>query len=65
VSRLEGDWLVCERCGTALGADPDDDPVGGPGGTPLCGECERNRDMEADLSMLDAQDGSIDGMIDW
>ena len=61
----EGDWQVCERCATPLGDDPDDDPAGAPGGTPLCGECGRNRDMEADLSMLDAQDGSIDGMIDW
>ena len=61
----EDGWPNCERCGTPLRDDPDDDPVGGPGGSPLCGECVRNRDMEADLSMLDAQDGTIDGMIDW
>jgi len=59
------EWLVCDQCGAPLGDDPDDDPVGGPGSTPLCGECERNRDMEADLAMLDAQDGELDGMIDW
>ncbi len=32
---------------------------------PLCGECDRNRNFEADLGALDAQDGTIDGMIDW
>lgn len=59
------DVQLCDRCGTPLGDDPDDDPVGGPGGSPWCGECVRNRDMEADLGALDAQDGAIDGMVDW
>lgn len=61
----DADALSCARCGTPLGDDVDDDPTGGPHGTPLCGECVRNRDMEADLGALDAQDGTIDGMIDW
>jgi hypothetical protein len=59
------DRLLCERCGTPLGDDPDDDPTGGPGGSALCGECERTRDFEADLGALDAQDGELDGVIDW
>jgi hypothetical protein len=61
----ETDWLICEHCGRALLDDPDDDPVGGSYGSPMCGECERNRNMEADLALLDAQDGELDGMIDW
>jgi hypothetical protein len=65
VSMVEDDWLICERCGTPLGDDPDDDPSGAPGGSPLCGECDRNRNIEADLGALDAQDGELDGMIDW
>jgi hypothetical protein len=53
-----------------LGAWPrqhrtDDGPTGGPGGSALCGECDRNRNFEADLGALDAADGSLDGMIDW
>ncbi len=32
---------------------------------PICGECDRNRNMEADLGALDSQDGSLDGIIDW
>lgn len=59
------DWLTCHRCGAVLGDDPDDDPAGGPDGLPLCGECDRNRNMTADLEALDARDGEIDGMIDF
>jgi len=58
-------WVVCDQCGTPLGDDPDDDPTGGPGASALCGECDRNRNIEADLGALDAQDGELDGMIDW
>ena len=61
----EDDWLNCHRCGQPLGNDPDDEPDGGVDGLPMCGECDRNRNFEADLGALDAQDGSIDGMIDW
>ena len=45
--------LDCSRCGAPLGDDPDDDPLGGPYGQPLCGECERNRDFAADTETLD------------
>jgi hypothetical protein len=62
----EAAWvLVCERCGRPLGVDPDDDPVGGADGLPLCGACARDRDMAADLAMLDMRDGELDGTIDW
>jgi hypothetical protein len=59
------DTELCGSCGTPLGDDPDDDPTGGADGSALCGECDRNRNTEADLGALDAQDGTIDGMIDW
>jgi hypothetical protein len=57
--------LFCERCGAPLVDDPDDDPIGGPRGTPYCGECARNRDFATDFSTLDLADGELDGMIDW
>jgi hypothetical protein len=56
--------LLCERCGRPLGDDPDDDPAGDPLG-PLCGECARVRDFEADVMYLDASDGSLDGEVEW
>jgi hypothetical protein len=56
---------VCHRCGAPLLDDPDDDPVGGPDGLPLCGECVRNRDEAADLGALDAMDGELDGSFDF
>ncbi|MEX1296617.1 MAG: hypothetical protein AB1Z67_10635 [Candidatus Limnocylindrales bacterium] len=56
---------LCHRCGTALLDDPDDDPTGGPGGLPLCGECVRNRDEAADFGALDAMDGELDGSVDF
>ena len=55
--------LNCERCGTPLIDDPDDDPTAAPGEAPICGDCERNRNFEADLEALDAQDGAIDGRV--
>jgi hypothetical protein len=58
------DWLICQRCGTPLGDDPDDEPDGGPDGSPLCGECSRNRNAAVDFEVLDASDGTVDGMID-
>ena len=45
-------YLVCANCGTFLLGDPDEDPTGD-GGKPICGECERNRNVE---SMLEDQD---------
>jgi hypothetical protein len=56
--------LPCQRCAPPLGDDPHDDPVGDPLG-PLCGECARVRDFEADLMFLDDQDGSLDGEAEW
>lgn len=55
--------MRCERCGCRLLDDPDD-PIGGAMG-PLCGECVRERDFEADTSYLDARDGSLDGIVEW
>lgn len=52
---LDDERLTCDQCGTPLGHDPDDDPTGGPGGSAICGGCERNRNMKADLGALDAQ----------
>jgi hypothetical protein len=60
-----GPYLLCGRCGLPLDVDPDDDPVGGPFETPICGACARDRDEDADLAMLDLRDGSLDGTIDW
>jgi hypothetical protein len=57
--------LACHRCGTPLLGDPDDAPHGGVDGLPLCGECARNRDEEADFAMMDMRDGELDGIIDW
>ena len=62
----EWTWtMTCHRCGGVLGDDPDDQPEGGPDGLPICGPCARARDEEADLSMLDARDGDLDGIIEW
>lgn len=57
--------LACHQCGAPLGDDIDDDASGGSHGQPICGECDRNRNLEADLAALDARDGSLDGAIDW
>jgi hypothetical protein len=57
--------LDCHRCGAPLLGDPDDEPHGGAHGLPLCGECSRNRNEEADLAMMDMRDGDLDGIIDW
>ena len=62
---FEGEVLeLCGRCGTPLGDDPDDEPMGGPDGEPLCGECERERNFAADSETLDAADGDLDGIFD-
>lgn len=63
-----GEWqaaiLYCGQCGDALGDDLDDDPMGDRVG-PLCGECARTRDFEAELESMDSADGSIDSDMDW
>jgi hypothetical protein len=55
----------CHRCGSPLLGDPDDEPDGGADGLPMCGECSRNRDEEADFAMMDMRDGELDGIIEW
>jgi hypothetical protein len=57
--------LDCHRCGSPLLGDPDDEPDGGVDGLPMCGECSRNRDEEADFAMMDMRDGELDGIIEW
>jgi hypothetical protein len=57
--------IACEECGRELAGDPDDDPTGAAAGRPMCGECYRSREFEADVAMLDAQDGELDAQIDW
>jgi hypothetical protein len=62
------DWAwvpMCHDCGALLEGDPDDRPEGGPDGLAICGPCARRRDEEADLAMLDARDGDLDGIIEW
>ena len=44
--------LACAACGRLLIDDPEDDPVG-ESGLPLCGECNRARNFDADLEVLD------------
>ena len=41
---------VCATCGAVLNGDPDEDPTGD-AGRPICGECERSRNFDADLEM--------------
>jgi hypothetical protein len=47
--------LICASCGKPLGFDPDDDPAGD-AGQPICGECDRARNFDAELEVLDALD---------
>jgi hypothetical protein len=47
--------LFCATCGAALSGDPDEDPTGD-AGQPICGECERNRNLFA----MDMEDGELD-----
>jgi hypothetical protein len=57
--------LSCRRCGAPLLGDPEDEPADEVDGLPLCAECVRNRDEEADFAMMDLQDGELDGIIEW
>jgi hypothetical protein len=59
------DVIFCDRCGAPLLDDPDDDATGGPDGTPLCGECDRNRNFAADFEVMDMMDGDLDGTLDF
>jgi hypothetical protein len=56
---------ACSRCGRPLLGDPEDDPFGAADGGPICGECSRERNFEAEYAYLDQRDGSLDGTIEW
>jgi hypothetical protein len=47
--------LRCATCGALLDDDPDEDPTGDRG-QPICGECERSRNFDADLPVMDEED---------
>ena len=47
--------LLCAACGAILDGDPDEDPTGD-AGRPICGECERSRNFDADLQLMDEED---------
>ena len=51
--------LHCATCGRALDGDPDEDATGD-AGLPICGECERGRN----LLVIDLADGELDGRIE-
>ena len=54
-----GEALRCATCGRALDRDADEDPTGD-AGQPICGECERERNLVA-IDMLDGvEDGNWD-----
>ena len=53
--RLDRVPLRCVSCGAVLSGDPDEDPTGN-AGEPICGECARNRDFDADLQLIDWED---------
>jgi hypothetical protein len=62
---LDGDGtLRCGSCGRILDGDLEDDPLGN-GGRPICGECNRARNFDVDLEVMDAADGQLDGMVDF
>jgi hypothetical protein len=46
--------LVCATCGRLLGDDPDDELDGDAGG-PICGECYRAREHDAQLEAQAAE----------
>ena len=46
---------ACATCGAILDGDPDEHPTGD-AGRPICGECERSRNFDADLQLMDEED---------
>lgn len=48
---------ACATCGAILDGDPDEDPTGD-AGRPICGECERSRNFDADLQLMQGDDRS-------
>ena len=47
--------FACATCGASLNGDLDEDPTGD-AGRPICGECERSRNFDADLQLMDEED---------
>jgi hypothetical protein len=48
----------CSACGRPLDGDPEESEEAG---LPICAECERARNFDADMEMWDAADGRLDG----
>ena len=48
--------VFCANCGRKFDGDPDEDPMG-EAGLPLCGPCDRARNFDADLELLDDTQG--------
>jgi hypothetical protein len=46
---------ACATCGVILDGDPDEDPTGD-AGRPICGECERSHNFDAELQLMDEKD---------
>ncbi len=44
--------LHCATCGRAFDGDPDEDPEG-EAGRPLCGPCNRARNFDVELEVLE------------
>ncbi len=57
--RVVVDPLCCVDCGRPLLGDPEDDPTG-EGAQPICGECNRARNMDAELEYEDRRDHDDD-----
>jgi hypothetical protein len=53
--RLDRVPLRCTTCGALLEGDPDEVPTGD-AGRPICGECERSRNFDADVQLMDEED---------
>lgn len=51
--------LICATCGRSLERDPDDDPTGD-AGRPICGECYREREFDADWAHATDQPADAD-----
>ena len=46
---------ACATCGSLLDGDPDEDQTGD-AGRPICGECDRSRNFDADLQLMEEND---------
>ena len=55
-ARARPRWCTRARpAARILDGDPDEDPTGD-AGRPICGECERSRNFDADLQLMDEED---------